>query len=206
MVLDKEKLIILSLSKTSDLSETYLRYIESELMGGRGGGRWIANFEIAIRRFNISMAKKVKIHQKKDLDLLVYGGVRQSGFLLSRAFSYLASPSYQVACIAIGLERVSQINWSSIVKWIREAQTIMEIMEFEWIWMLFFGKNMVPKPVASKIERQVQQNMAIIYADIQNKEIIHSDSFIARRGAKLFHPKNLEKRGFLTKSSAETTR
>ncbi|MFX0183242.1 MAG: hypothetical protein ACFE95_09210 [Candidatus Hodarchaeota archaeon] len=181
--------------KTIDRSEAYLRYIEEELL--IKGGRWIATFDHAIRGFNINFTINEKnLKQDKDFDLVVYGGVRAKGFVLSRAFSFIASPTYKVACAVVGLDRASQVKWSFLVKWLREAQTLKEAMEFEWLWVLFYGEESLKESVIKKIKRHTQQDLAILYADIKNNTLTNSDSFIARRGERLFHPSNLDKKGF----------
>jgi hypothetical protein len=159
------------------------------------GGRWIATFDHAIRGFNIKEAKKsYKEQQKNDYDLVVYGGVRgSSGFLLSRLFSFLASPTYNVACVTIKIRKPSDIKWSSIVEWIREITTLKRIMEFEWLWILFYGEGNISKSLKDKIDRFTQRDIALLYADIRNKDIVFSDTFIGKRGGKLFHPKNLDR-------------
>ncbi len=180
-------------------SEVYLRYIEEELM--LGGGRWIASFDHAIRGFNIGKAKKTYDEkQKNDYDLVVYGSVRgSSGFLLSRLFSVLASPTYKVACVVIRVKNPSEIKWPYIVEWIREITTLKRIMEFEWLWILFYGEGDISKSFKSKINRFTQQDIALLYADIKNSNIVNSDTFIGKRGGTLFHPKNLDRRSLKEK-------
>ncbi|MFX0149583.1 MAG: hypothetical protein ACFFAJ_02270 [Candidatus Hodarchaeota archaeon] len=178
--------------KSIDRSEAYLRYIEEELL--IKGGRWIATFDHAIRSFNINLTSNDKsVKQDKDFDLVVYGGVRAKGFVLSRAFSFIASPTYKVACVVVNLDRASQVKWSFVIKWLREAQTLKEAMEFEWLWVLFFGEEELKDSIIRKIKRHTQRDLAILYADIKNNTLTNSDSFIARRGEKLFHPSNLDK-------------
>ncbi len=173
--------------------EEYLRYVEKELM--MKGGRWIATFNVAIRDFNIaSMRKKRKEdHQKHDIDSLIYGGVRDRGFVLSRAFSFMASPTYRVGCAAIHLENATNARWSTLVSYMRESGSVREIMEFEWYWLLFFGEGKLPSKVIHNINRHTSRELGLVYADLKNIAIYNSDSFIARRGAKIFHPKNLKK-------------
>ncbi|MHA2224899.1 MAG: hypothetical protein ACXAC8_06830 [Candidatus Hodarchaeales archaeon] len=185
----------MSIIKTSDHSEEYdqfLRFIEEELM--IKGGRWIATFDHSIRNFNIQYASKEKtLKQKKDFDLLVYGGVRSRGFFLSAAFSFLASPTYRVGCAVINLKNASNVKWSILAEWIRDVQDLMDLMEFEWIWILFFGEGKIPPKTVSRIESYSKRTLGLLYADIRNKTLLNSNSFISRRGSKLFHPKNLNK-------------
>lgn len=164
------------------------------------GGRWIANFDRSFRGFNISRAlKKSKVLQKNDVDLFVYGGVKGKGFLLSRAFAFLASPTYIVGCAAIHIENTAKIKWSTLVDWVREITSFRSELELEWLWILFFGEGGLPEKVKKHLERFNQRDTALLYADLKNIQIVHSDSFIARRGEKLFHPKNLDRKGFSIK-------
>ncbi|MFX1285990.1 MAG: hypothetical protein ACFFB5_20270 [Promethearchaeota archaeon] len=173
--------------------EEYLRYVEHELL--IKGGRWIATFDIAIRDYNITqMSKKdKKSHPKNTIDSLIYGGVRHRGFVLSRAFSFMASPTYRVGCATIYLKNVTNVKWSVLVGWMREVTSLMGAMEFEWMWLLLFGEGKLPTKVIHNINRHTSRELGLLYADLKNIEIFNSDSFIARRGAKLFHPKNLIK-------------
>lgn len=179
-----------SLNKT----ETYLRYLEKELM--IGGGRWIATFNIAIRDFNVNkMANpKKSVEQSSHINTLIYGGVRNRGFILSRAFSFMASPTYRVGCAAITVKNPTNLKWSGIVTHMRDVTTIKREMEFEWIWVLLFGVGSVSPKVSQKIQTHVSRELGLLYADLKGKEIYNSDGFIARHGAKLFHPNNLDKK------------
>ena len=179
--------------------EKYLRYIETCLFFK--GGRWIANFDVAIRDFNISTILKDKKldKSKRDLDVLIFGGVKGKGFILSRAFAFLASPTYVVSCAVINLQNVTNVKWSTIVDWIRYIRSIMDIMEFEWSWIVFCGDGKPPEKVMGHFERFNQRQIGLVFTDLKNDQIFNSDGFIAKRGAKLFHPVNMDKKGFSLK-------
>jgi hypothetical protein len=175
------------------LTEEYLRHIEHELM--IKGGRWIATFNTAVRNFNLEYAlgEKGKVSLKNPIDCLIYGGVKQKGFLLSKAFSFLASPTYKVGCAAIHIKNATKTKWSFLVDWMREVNLLKESMEFEWIWVLFYGEGEILSKVINNIERHSSREYGVLYADLKNKCIFHSDSFISRRGAKLFNPEKIKK-------------
>ena len=181
-------------SLQTDKIETYLRYVEGELM--TGGGRWIATFNIAIRDFNISKAfiSKKDVVQSSEINALIYGGVRNRGFILSRAFAFMASPTYQVGCAAVVLNNPKNAKWSKIVDRMRDITTIKTEMEFEWLWLLIFGFGPLPSKIIQKINSHVTRELGLLYVDLQNNKIYNSDGFIARHGAKIFHPKNLKKK------------
>jgi hypothetical protein len=159
------------------------------------GGRWIATFNISIRNFNLEYAlgEKSKATLKNPIDCLIYGGVKQKGFLLSRAFSFMASPTYLVGCAAIYIKNATKTRWSFLVDWMREINTLKDSMEFEWIWALFFGEEQIPPKIIQNIERHSSRELGVLYADLKNKAIYHSDSFISRRGGKLFNPEKVKK-------------
>lgn len=183
--------------KPSKLSkkEKYLRFIENSLFFK--GGRWIANFDIAIRDFNISrvLPEKRLNGAISDIDALIYGGVKGKGFILSRAFAFLASPTYVVSCAVIDLYNATNTRWSNIVSWVRNVRTLMDTMEFEWSWIVFFGNGTPPEKVKGHFERFNQREIGLVYADLKNNQVFKSDGFIARRGALLFHPKNMDRKG-----------
>jgi hypothetical protein len=187
--------------KPSKLSkkEKYLRFIENTLFFK--GGRWIANFDVAIRNFNISRTLPDERFDGStgDIDALIYGGVKGKGFVLSRAFAFLASPTYVVSCAVIDLKNASSTRWSYIVSCIRNVRTLMEIKEFEWSWVVFFGNGKLPEKVLGHFERFNEREIGLVYADLKNDKVFQSNGFIARRGAVLFNPLNIDKKGFRLK-------
>lgn len=184
---------------TVSKKEKYLRYIETCLF--IKGGRWIANFDAAIRDFNIStIMKDKKLNaSKKELDVLIFGGVKGKGFILSRAFAFLASPTYVVSCAVINIQNATNVKWSTLVDWIRYVRDIMDIMEFEWSWIVYYGDGKPPEKVMGHFNRYNERQIGLVFADLKNNQIFNSDGFIARRGAKLFHPENMERKGFSLK-------
>jgi hypothetical protein len=160
------------------------------------GGRWIATFDVAIRNFNLAttLENKGTFIQKTDVDALIFGGVRHRGFILSKAFSYMASPTYRVGCSVVHLDKPQSVKWSTIVDIMRDGTTIMSAMEFEWMWLLFFGEGDLPPKVEKNIKSHTSRTLGLLYADLKNKTIINSDTFISRHGAKLFSPTNLDKK------------
>lgn len=161
------------------------------------GGRWIANFSVAIRDFLLSQAIKEvdqeKQSHKTKFDTLIYGGVRSGGFLLSKAFAFMASPTYKVGCAVIHIQNPPRTKWSAIVQYLRESYYVKDSMEFEWMWIVFYGQGEVLPRVAENIKRHASREVGLLYSDLKKKTIINSDSFISRRGAKLFDPANLDK-------------
>ena len=175
-------------------NEQYLSYIEKELM--TGGGRWIATFQIAIRDFVINQLfeKKKNIIQNHVFSSLIYGGVRHSGFIISRAFSFMASPTYSVACATYALDNPKNVKWSAIIDIMRDVTNIKKEMEFEWIWILIYGDDSLNQRVIDRIQAHISKEIGLLYADLKNLEIYHCNGFIARHGAKLFHPNNLNRK------------
>lgn len=174
--------------------EEYLRYVERSLF--LKGGRWIANFDVAFRDLDLTKVLKDKhlAEPEKQMDLLIYGGVKGKGFVLSRAFAFLASPTYIVSCCAVEIKNPSTVKWSTIVNWIRHARAIMEVLQIEWSWVLFFGHGSLPDKIKSHFERFNQREVGLVYADLKNKTAIKSTGFIAKRGDTLFHPSNLDEK------------
>lgn len=162
------------------------------------GGRWIANFSVAIRDFLLSRARKDLDQEKKNhktaFATLVYGGVRSGGFLLSKAFAFMASPTYHVACAVILLKNPPRSKWSTIVQHLRESYYVKDSMEFEWMLILFIGQGEILPKIADNIKRHAARDVGILYADLKRKTIINSDAFIARRAAQILHPSHLVKK------------
>jgi hypothetical protein len=176
------------------LNEVYLRFIEYETM--IRGGFWVATFDNAIRNFNIANAKtNVQGNvQNHNFNSFILGHVRHKGFLLSRVFSFLVSPTYLVGCSAIHLENVRGITWSIILGLIRDALVVMDVMDLEWLWCILYGEGALSSDISIKIQSYPSHNLGLLYADVENITIINSDCFIARHAARLFHPKELAKK------------
>ncbi len=177
------------------LIEIYLRFIEHETM--IRGGYWVATFDNAIRNFNIAKVKKnVKGQvQNRNFDTFILGHVRNKGFLLSRVFSFLVSPTYLVGCSAIHLEDVKNTTWSNVLRLIRDALVVMDVMELEWLWCIIYGEGALVSDLSTKIQYYPSHDLGLLYADIENMTIINSNCFIARHAARLFHPKEITKKG-----------
>ncbi|MFW9855325.1 MAG: hypothetical protein ACFFFG_09690 [Candidatus Thorarchaeota archaeon] len=190
---------------TEPIDENYLRMVEEELM--IRGGRWIASFDTAFRKFLVSNALKNvdtdKTHNKSEYATMVYGGVRSGGLLLSRAFAFMASPTYKVGLGAIFLPDPTRAKWSTIVQYLRESGFVKDVMEFEWMWILLFGHGKLPPKAADNLQRHTSRELGLLYADLKHKTIINSDAFISRRGAKLFNPANLDKKPYRSKFTAK---
>jgi hypothetical protein len=69
-------------------------------------------------------------------------------------------------------------------------------MEFEWSWIIFFGHGKLPEKVVPHFEKFNQREIGLVYADLKNQDIINSEGFIAKRGATLFNPQQMDKKGW----------
>ena len=102
-------------------------------------------------------------------------------------------------CAVVNIPNPSNAKWSTLVSWVRYVRNIMDIMEFEWSWVVFYGDGKPPDKVMTHFNRYNERQIGLVFADLKNDQVFNSDGFIARRGAKLFHPQHMDRKGFSLK-------
>jgi len=151
----------------SERMDEYLLRLEKNLM--TGSARWIADFTESFRDYEIEGTR---------FDMVLTGGMRvRSGFLMSRLFSYLTLPDYQVACFV----RCSEPETTTFRRLIKLISDYMEAKGMKWSWLVV----PVEDPFSYKLERMVEKldlrEIGVALVNIASEEVLTDSSYVGRR-------------------------
>lgn len=149
--------------------EEHVTRLEKTLMTGRGG--WIADFNESSRNLKINDVV---------FDAVIEGNTRMKGFLLSRLFSFLLNPNYSVSCFVLSSRSVRKLDQEFLQKVLSAVRTYMKRMEIKWSWLFIFSTEKTQR-LKHTVERIDNQNLGIVLADINSKEIFHSNSYLGKQ-------------------------
>lgn len=144
----------------------YLLKLERNLMVG--SGRWVADF-----------VESFWNHPVGDVtfDLLIRGGMRPKGFVVSRVVALLTTPNYQVACFGYTgdpeLKRLPSV--------LRAVRNYMQDHQVEWAWLVIPHEGEFPSKVRARVEKNDLRELGIALVDLTTQEIVASRSYVGRR-------------------------
>jgi len=155
----------LALSATSDT----ITRLEKQMMTGRA--RWVADFNESFLNYRVGDVA---------FDLFIAGNTRSKGFILSRLFSFLLNPNYEVGFFAISLDEQSEPNDRRLRKWILAVKSCMEKYEMKWAWLMLVGQS--TSESAKKCIREARDRaVGVAYADVSSGQIICADTYLGRQ-------------------------
>lgn len=143
--------------------------IEKQMMTGRA--RWIADFNESFLN-----------HRVDDVtfDLFIAGNTRSKGFILSRLFSFLLNPNYEVGFFAISLSQESEPNDRRLRKWILAVKSCMQKYEMKWAWLMLLGES--PSDSVKKCIKEAQDRVVgVAYADMSSGQMTCAETFLGRQ-------------------------
>jgi hypothetical protein len=143
--------------------------IEKSLMVGRG--RWIADFTESFRNFNVNDI---------TFDVFLRGNTRMKGFLLSRVFSATVNPNYSVGCYMVSSDSFRDLDKKSFGKLLQAVRSSIKENEMKWAW-LFILSEKVTDAQKKLVESIKDQFVGVALIDATSKNIVHSDSYIAKQ-------------------------
>jgi hypothetical protein len=150
--------------------DDYLSKVERDLM--LGAGRWVAEFNEAFRDFPLA---------NRTFDLLVRGGTRPRGFLLSRLFAYFSLPSYNVALFAkhvpkddLSLEDLRR----SVTAWAEERNT-------RWTWLVLIRAGSFTDDTVEAVDGFDQAGLGISLVNLADGDIDTSSNLLGRKALSL---------------------
>lgn len=153
-------------------ADDFILRMEKELMGGRG--RFIADFKESFRQFKV---------RGVEFDAMIRGSTRVKGFFLSRVFSYLVSPNYQVACFILSIDSKKVFRKEEYGRHVAAIKSFMKREEINWTWLYMAGHE--PKPRMKRaVERTTDTSTGVVLVDLETREVFHSDSYVGRQAAK----------------------
>ena len=143
--------------------------LEKEMMTGQA--RWVADFNESFLNYRVG---DVTFH------LFIAGNTRSKGFILSRLFSFLLNPNYEVGFFAISVDEESEPNDRRLRKWILAVKSCMQKHEMKWAWLMLVGRS--PSDSTKKCIREAQDRaVGVIYADVNTKQMIAADTYLGRQ-------------------------
>lgn len=149
--------------------EEHMTKVEKSLMLRRG--RWIADFNESFRNFRV---------RELEFDVFIRGNTRERGFLLSRVFSILLNPNYEVGCFMMSTESIKHFDRKFIGKALAEIQSYMKDNEMKWSWLFIFTTREIDA-IKKYIENIRDQSIGVVLVDTKSRNVIHSNSYLGRQ-------------------------
>lgn len=143
--------------------------LEKEMMLKKG--RWVADFNESFRNYHINDVR---------FDLFISGNTRMKGFLLSRLFSFLVNPNYEVGFFAISVDPTNEPNPRRIRKWILAVKACMEKSGMKWAWLTLVG-GPVHDSTKKYLEQATDPDVGVAYVDTESRQIICADTYLGRQ-------------------------
>ena len=148
------------------VTKDYLLRLENSLM--LGSGRWIADFTESFWDYRIGNV---------TFDMLILGGMRPKGFLLSRLFAWLALPAHRVACVACSedpqLKRLGALTGA--------VKRYMKEQDLTWSWLVLPGEGSFTKKAKAVVQKNDLHEIGIALVDLAAQEVVTNDSFLGRK-------------------------
>jgi hypothetical protein len=136
-----------------------------------GKARWVADFNESFLNYR---------EGDVEFDLFIDGNTRSKGFILSRLFSFLLNPNYDVGFFAISLDEDSEPNDRRLRKWILAVKSCMQKHEMKWAWLMLVGQS--PSDSVKKCIKEAQdRTVGVAYADASSRQVISADAYLGRQ-------------------------
>ena len=149
-------------------NDTMMR-LEKEMMTGQA--RWVADFNESFLDYREGDVK---------FDLFIAGNTRSKGLILSRLFSFLLNPNYEVGFFAISLDEENEPNDRRLRKWILAVKSCMQKHEMKWAWLMLVGQS--PSESVKKCIKEAQdRTVGVAYADASSRQVISADAYLGRQ-------------------------
>ena len=150
-------------------SKDLIGKLEKQMM--TGGARWVADFNESFLNYRVDDV---------TFDLFISGNTRMKGFVLSRLFSFLVNPNYQVGFFAIVLDPSSELNERRLRKLILSVKSCMRKFEMKWSWLVLVGQS--PSDSTKKCIREAQDRaIGVVYVDVDTRQMIYADTYLGRQ-------------------------
>lgn len=144
--------------------------LERDLMKGKA--RWLANFIESFENYRVNDV---------TFDIFIRGNTRVKGFLLSRFFSYILNPNYEVGCYIYAPER--RLNRSIARKILLTAKGSMDVNEMRWIWLIMIA-DQIESEAKDYVEKVSDQGLAVVAVETDTGMITNSRNFLGRQARK----------------------
>lgn len=137
----------------------------------KGQGRWVADFNESFLKYRVGDV---------TFDLYISGSTRMKGFILSRLFSFLLNPNYDVGFFATSVDQENEPNERKVRKWILAVKSCMERSGMKWAWLVIVGGS-PNDSVRRFIRESTDRNVGVAYVDINSRQVMSGDNYLGRR-------------------------
>ncbi len=152
--------------------ERAIEKLEKQMMKGRG--RWVADFNESFLKYRVGDV---------TFDLFISGTTRMKGFILSRLFSFLLNPNYDVGFFATSVGQDNGPNERKLRKWILAVKSCMEKWRrpgMKWAWLVLVGQS--PNEATQKFMREsTDRSVGVAYVDVNSRKITGADTYLGRQ-------------------------
>ena len=151
------------------ISEDAIGKLEIAMMKGKG--RWVADFDESFLKYRVGDV---------TFDLFISGNTRVKGFILSRLYSFLLNPNYEVGFFAISTGEENEPNPRRLRRWILAVKSCMQKSEMKWAWLVLVGRS--PSDPAKKyIQEATDPDVGVAYVDTESGQITSADTYLGRQ-------------------------
>jgi hypothetical protein len=151
------------------ISEDAIGKLEKEMMKGKG--RWVADFDESFLKYRVGDV---------TFDLFISGNTRVKGFILSRLYSFLLNPNYEVGFFAISTGEENEPNPRRLRRWILAVKSCMQKHEMKWAWLVLVGRS-PSDPVRKYIQEATDPDVGVAYVDTESGQITSADTYLGRQ-------------------------
>jgi hypothetical protein len=134
-------------------------------------GRWVADFNESFRNYGVNDVR---------FDLFISGNTRMKGFLLSRLFSFLVNPNYEVGFFAISTNASNNPNPKRLRKWILAVKACMEKSGMKWAWLTLVG-GPADESTRKSLEQATDPAVGVAYVDTESRQIFCANNYLGRQ-------------------------
>jgi hypothetical protein len=153
-----------SLQENASIVDTLERRLIS------GGARWIADLTEFFRDHRIG---------DSVFDLYARGRTRNSGFLISRFFSWTVLPNYSVALFCVD-EGKGDLGMERLRNRIDVVTKFSKSEDLKWAWLIVFSSRNIQPSVVSFVSRYDKRELGLAVASIASKQIVLSNNQVGR--------------------------
>jgi hypothetical protein len=151
------------------ISEDAIGKLEKAMMKGKG--RWVADFDESFLKYRVGDV---------TFDLFISGNTRVKGFILSRLYSFLLNPNYEVGFFAISIGEENDPNPRRLRRWILAVKSCMQKSEMKWAWLVLVGRS--PSDSVKKcVQEATDRDVGVAYVDTESRQITSADTYLGRQ-------------------------
>jgi hypothetical protein len=152
-----------------NILEDAIERLEKEMMKGKG--RWVADFNESFLKYRVGDVQ---------FDLFISGNTRMKGFILSRLYSLLLNPNYEVGFFAISTDSENEPNPKRLRKWILAVKSCMKKSEMKWAWLVLVGQS-ASDSVRKCVQEATDRDVGVAYVDVNSHETFSADTYLGRQ-------------------------